>query len=93
MKTRRHFPSTRNSDKMQKTRTAVINGLSKKRYNCLLCESYKITAVLKNVKDDTLEFSTVIKELQVFLEPVFEAILHEEEWQKVWHSKESDWHS
>ena len=46
---------------------------------------------LKNVKDDTLEFLTVIKELQVFLEPVFEAILHEEEWLYLWKSEEKSW--
>ena len=39
---------------------------------------------LKNIKDDTLEFSIVIAEIQTFLEPVFEAILNEEEWQKEW---------
>ena len=39
---------------------------------------------LKNIKDDTLEFSVVIDEIQTFLEPVFEAIVNEDEWQKVW---------
>ncbi len=46
---------------------------------------------LKNIKDNTLEFSTVIKEIQSFLEPVFDAIVNEEEWQKQWHSIECDW--
>jgi len=46
---------------------------------------------LKNVKDDTLEFSTVIQEITVFLEPVFEAILHEEEWLYLWKSEEKSW--
>ena len=39
---------------------------------------------LKNIKDNTLEFTVVIDELQVFLEPVFEAIVNEDEWQKQW---------
>ena len=39
---------------------------------------------LKNIKDDTLEFSVEIDEIQTFLEPVFEAIVNEDEWQKVW---------
>ena len=39
---------------------------------------------LKNVKDDALEFSTVIEEIQIFLEPVLEAILDEVEWQNKW---------
>ncbi|MCM1191003.1 MAG: nucleotidyl transferase AbiEii/AbiGii toxin family protein [Butyrivibrio sp.] len=39
---------------------------------------------LKNIKDDTLEFAVVINEIQVFLEPVFDAIVNEEEWQKEW---------
>lgn len=39
---------------------------------------------MKNIKDDTLEFSVVIDEIQTFLEPVFEAIVNEDEWQKVW---------
>lgn len=39
---------------------------------------------LKNIKDDTLEFSAVIEEMKIFLEPVFEAIVNEEEWQAQW---------
>ena len=39
---------------------------------------------LKNIKDNTLEFSAVIKEIQSFAEPVFNAIVCEEEWQKHW---------
>ena len=39
---------------------------------------------LKNIKDDTLEFTVVIDEIQTFLEPVFEAIVNEKEWQKEW---------
>ena len=39
---------------------------------------------LKTIKDDTLEFSAVIEEIQTFLEPVFEAIVNEDEWKKHW---------
>lgn len=39
---------------------------------------------LKNIKDDTLEFSTVIEEMQRFLEPVFEAIVNKKEWSSFW---------
>lgn len=39
---------------------------------------------LKNIKDETLDFSMVISEIQTFLEPVFKAILDETEWQIKW---------
>lgn len=39
---------------------------------------------LKNIKDDMLEFILVIDEIQKFLEPVFNAIVNEDEWQKDW---------
>lgn len=39
---------------------------------------------LKTIKDNTLEFSAVIEEIQTFLEPVFEAIVNEDEWQREW---------
>ena len=39
---------------------------------------------LKNIKDNTFEFSVVITEIQIFLEPVFKAIVNEEEWQRQW---------
>lgn len=39
---------------------------------------------LKNIKDDTLAFSVVIQEIKTFLEPVFDAIVNEAEWQKWW---------
>ena len=39
---------------------------------------------LKNIKDDSLEFTVVIDEIRVFLEPVFEAIINEDEWQNSW---------
>ncbi|MDC7290243.1 nucleotidyl transferase AbiEii/AbiGii toxin family protein [Blautia schinkii] len=41
---------------------------------------------MKNIKDETLDFSVVIAEMKVFLEPVFDAIVNEEEWQKLWTS-------
>ena len=31
-----------------------------------------------------LKFSVVIEEIQTFLEPVFEAIVNEDEWQEHW---------
>ena len=46
---------------------------------------------LKNIKDDTLEFKVVIIEIQKFLEPVFVAIVSEEEWQKKWDNRSSIW--
>lgn len=39
---------------------------------------------MKTIKDDSLEFSAIIEEIQTFLEPVFEAIVNEDEWQKQW---------
>jgi 2-hydroxy-3-keto-5-methylthiopentenyl-1-phosphate phosphatase len=39
---------------------------------------------LKNIKDNSLEFTVVIDEIRVFLEPVFEAIVNEDEWQNSW---------
>ncbi|MCM1044725.1 MAG: nucleotidyl transferase AbiEii/AbiGii toxin family protein [Candidatus Gastranaerophilales bacterium] len=46
---------------------------------------------LKNIKDDTLEFTLVINEIRIFLEPVFDAIVNEDEWQKEW-SFSLKWH-
>ena len=46
---------------------------------------------MKNIKDDTLEFTVVIDEIQIFLEPVFEAIVNEAEWQKDWESNVKRW--
>lgn len=45
---------------------------------------------LKNVKDDTLELSVVMNKIQIFLEPVFDAIINETEWQKEW-TTNSEW--
>jgi len=39
---------------------------------------------LKNIKDDTLELTVVIDEIQKFLEPVFDSIVNEDEWQQEW---------
>lgn len=46
---------------------------------------------LKNIKDDTLEFSVVIAEIQIFLEPVFDAMVDEAEWLNKWGSKANVW--
>lgn len=43
---------------------------------------------LKNIKNDSLDFAVVIKEIQVFLEPVFDAIVNKKEWQNKWTSLE-----
>ena len=34
------------------------------------------------MKDDSLEFLEVIQEIQIFLEPVFEAIVNKDKWEK-----------
>lgn len=46
---------------------------------------------LKTIKDYTLEFPLVIAEIQTFLEPVFDAIVNEMEWQKAWKSNAEKW--
>ena len=46
---------------------------------------------LKNIKDDTLGFSIVINEIQTFLDPVFEAIVNEDEWNRRWDSGLTKW--
>ncbi len=46
---------------------------------------------LKTMKDDTLEFSEVINEIQTFLEPVFNAIVNEDEWQNSWDISSNIW--
>lgn len=46
---------------------------------------------LKTIKDNTLEFSVVIAEIQTFLEPVFDAIANEDEWQNIWKSNAKKW--
>lgn len=46
---------------------------------------------LKNVKDHTLEFENVIDEIRIFLDPVFDAIVDEDEWQNIWKSNVGEW--
>lgn len=46
---------------------------------------------LKTIKDDMLELFIVIAEIQTFLEPVFEAIVNEDEWQNIWESSVRKW--
>ena len=46
---------------------------------------------LKTIKDDALEFPLVIAEIRSFLEPVFDAIVNEMEWQKAWKSNAGKW--
>ena len=46
---------------------------------------------LKTIKNDTLEFLAVIEEIQTFLEPVFDAIVNEEEWQNNWDNFQVKW--
>ena len=46
---------------------------------------------LRTIKDDTLEFSVVIQSIQTFLEPVFDSIVNEDEWKKMWYSTDNKW--
>lgn len=46
---------------------------------------------MKTMKDDTLEFSFVIAEMQTFLEPVFDAIVQEKKCKKEWICTKSMW--
>ncbi len=46
---------------------------------------------LKTIKDDSFGFSVVIEEIQKFLEPVFDAIVKEEEWQNSWDISANIW--
>lgn len=46
---------------------------------------------LKNIKDESLTFLVVIGEIQKFLEPVFDAIVEEMEWQHSWDSVSTSW--
>lgn len=46
---------------------------------------------LKNIKDDTLEFSVVIAEIRTFLEPIFEAIMNEDEFFYMWNCNNVKW--
>ena len=46
---------------------------------------------LKNIKDDSLDFAVVINEIKTFLEPVYDAMVNEIEWQKIWDSGKLRW--
>lgn len=46
---------------------------------------------LKNIKEDTLEFSIVITDIQTFLEPVFNTIVSEDVWQYKWEVSHNIW--
>lgn len=46
---------------------------------------------MKTIKEDTLEFPFVIAEIQAFLEPVFDAIVNENEQTKRWNSSAGKW--
>lgn len=46
---------------------------------------------LKNIKDDALELLVVIEEIQSFLEPVFDAMVNEDKWRKMWYPAKCDW--
>lgn len=46
---------------------------------------------LKNIKEDTLEFTVVINEIHKFLESVFEAIVNEYGWLNSWVSQSNLW--
>ena len=46
---------------------------------------------LKTIKDDTLAFSVVIQTIQTFLEPIFDAIVNEDEWQYNWKVCQNVW--
>ena len=46
---------------------------------------------LKNINDNSLDFDEVIENIQTFLEPVFNAIVNETEWQKFWISLHNKW--
>ncbi len=46
---------------------------------------------LKTIQDDTLAFSVVIQAIQTFLEPVFDAIVNDKEWQQDWNKQINTW--
>lgn len=46
---------------------------------------------LKSIKDESLDFAVVISEMKTFLEPVYDAMVSETEWQKMWDSGKSEW--
>ncbi|RCX20156.1 putative nucleotidyltransferase component of viral defense system [Anaerobacterium chartisolvens] len=46
---------------------------------------------LKNIKNDSLDFTTVMDTMRSFLEPIYFSIVSEKEWLKTWSSKEQVW--
>jgi len=46
---------------------------------------------LKSIKDESLDFAVVINEIKTFLEPVYDAMVNEAEWQKMWDSEKQAW--
>jgi len=46
---------------------------------------------LKSIKDESLDFAVVINEIKTFLEPVYDAMVNEAEWQKMWDSGKQAW--
>ncbi|MCL2719313.1 MAG: nucleotidyl transferase AbiEii/AbiGii toxin family protein [Lachnospiraceae bacterium] len=47
---------------------------------------------LKNIKNESLNFMDVITKIEVFLKPVYEAIVEEIEWDKVWNCEKQHWY-
>ncbi len=48
---------------------------------------------LKTIKDNTLEFSAVITNIQTFLEPVFNAVVNEDDFFGMWNCRDLKWNS
>ncbi len=46
---------------------------------------------LKTIKDDSLDFSFVVSEIQTFIEPVYKAMVSEKEWMCRWESSSQTW--
>ena len=46
---------------------------------------------LKSIKNESLDFATVINEIALFLEPVYEAVYEKTEFQKLWECKKRTW--
>jgi predicted nucleotidyltransferase component of viral defense system len=46
---------------------------------------------LKSIKDESLDLAVVINEIKAFLEPVYDSIVNESTWQKLWDSKTNKW--
>lgn len=46
---------------------------------------------LKNIKEDSLELATVIEEIQIFLEPVFETVLDKQDYFLTWKCSDGKW--